>query len=100
MNEAGHLLINKEPATLSSVDRLTKKFLSNNEESANITESPGEAIITIKTAKKTPRDTYISVIDKIMGVYEEVRNQASMELFDKPYKALEEGSEERKITEI
>ncbi|GAA5520383.1 hypothetical protein Asal01_00314 [Fodinibius salicampi] len=30
-----------------------------------------------------------------MGVYEELRDQASMELFDKPYKTLEEGSDER-----
>ncbi|NGP88471.1 hypothetical protein G3569_08895 [Aliifodinibius halophilus] len=95
INEEAEVIVNQDVTSLSSLSKLVKKFITNNGEAAGLSENPEKAIIAIKTVKRTPHDTYISAIDKILGVYDELRNQASMELFDKPYKALEEGSEKR-----
>lgn len=95
INEEGEIIVNQDVASLSALNEILKKFITNNGESANLSESPENAIIAIKTDKRTPYDTYTSALDKIMVVYDELRDQASMELFNKPYKAFEEGSEEK-----
>lgn len=95
INEEGEILVNQEVTSLSALNEIVKKFITNNGESANLSESPENAIIAIETDKRTPHDTYTSALDKIMVVYDELRDQASMELFNKSYNALEEGSEER-----
>lgn len=95
INEAGKIIVNKEVTSLSVLNEMVKKFITNNGQSASLSENPENAIIAIETDKRTPHDTYIDAIDKIMEVYDELRYQASMEMFNKPYKAFEEGSEER-----
>lgn len=95
INKEGEIIVNQEVTSLSALNEMVKKFITNNGESVSLSENPENAIIAIETDKRTPHDTYISAIDKIMEGYDELRNQASMELFNKPYKALEEGSEER-----
>jgi len=94
INKEGEIIVNQDVTSLSALNEVVINFITNNGESPSLSESPENAIIAIKTDKKTPHDTYMSAIDKIMGAYNELRNQASMELFDKSYKELEEGSKE------
>ena len=95
INKEGEIIVNKKVTSLSVLNEMVKKFITNNGQSASLSENPENAIIAIETDKRTPHDTYIDAIDKIMEVYDELRHQASMEMFNKPYKAFEEGSEER-----
>ncbi|MCW9708288.1 M56 family metallopeptidase [Fodinibius salsisoli] len=99
INNQGNILINEEPASLSSIKKLARDFITNNGEKEHLSENPREAIIAIETDKRTPHDTYTNALDKIMAVYDELRNQASLQKFGKPFQLLEEGSKERKQVE-
>ncbi|MDZ7691575.1 MAG: M56 family metallopeptidase [Balneolaceae bacterium] len=99
ISKDGLLLANEEPASISEINSLVTEFITNKEKSDDLSESPQEAIITIKTAENTPQDIYNSALEEIMNAYHEVRNQASMELYDRPFKSLEEGSKEKKKIE-
>lgn len=94
INKEGNIKANQEITSLSSLKKLAKKFITNNGKSAGLSESPEKAIIAIKTDRTTPHDTYENALKEITGVYDELRNQSSMELYNKPYSALEKGSAE------
>lgn len=95
INDEGEIIVNQDVASLSELKEIVKKFITSNGKSASLSESPEKAIIAIKTDKRTPYDTYTSALEKIMVVYDELRDQTSMELFNKSYNTLKEGSEER-----
>lgn len=95
IDEKGDIFINQEHTSLSSVKRLVREFITNNGRSTGLSERPKDAIIAIKTDKKTPYNTYNSTFQKVKEVYNELRNKASMNLFNKPFQSLKEGSQER-----
>jgi beta-lactamase regulating signal transducer with metallopeptidase domain len=95
INEEGDIIVNQDRTTLSSVNSLVREFITNNGKSAGLSESPEDAIIVIKTDKRTPHDIYVGAVEKVIEVYDELRNQASVKLFDKPFQSLEEESKER-----
>ncbi len=95
ITEGGDLIVNENQASLSSIKKLVREFITNDGENNRLSESPKDAIIAIRSDKRTPYDTYTSALDKVFAVYDELRNQASMEVFDKPFHSLEAGSEER-----
>lgn len=95
LNEEGQIIVNNAITSLSALNEEVKNFITDNGESSSLSENPVNAFIAIKTDKRTPHDTYMSVMDKILGVYDELRNQASLELFNKPFNDLEEGSAKR-----
>jgi beta-lactamase regulating signal transducer with metallopeptidase domain len=95
VNAEGEIVVNQNPASLSLAKRLVREFLTNNGKSAGLSERPEDAIIAIRTDKQTPYKTYNNALEKVFEVYDELRNQASMDVFDKPFQALDEGSEER-----
>lgn len=95
INSQGDLFINEVPASLSSLKEWGKDFITNNGEKDHLSESPVDAIISIETDKRTPHDTYINALDKIMTVYNELRNEAALKGLGRPFTSLEEGSETR-----
>lgn len=98
INEKGDILINQNNHSLSSVKKSIKDFITGSGRYAGLSKSSKNAVIAIKTNKETPYDIYKHTIEKINEAYAELRNEASMKLFDKPFSSLEEGSE--KINKI
>lgn len=95
INNEGDIFVNQDRTSLSFVKKLVKQFITDNKESAGSSESPKNAIIAIKTDKRTPYNLYNSTLGKVREAYEELRNDASMRLFNKPFRLLPEASEER-----
>jgi len=101
VNAQGMVLINEEPASINEVRDRIKRFVDNNGADPNLSESPDDAIVSIKTDRRTPYNVYIDMLDEVMGAYAELRNQASMERFGVPYSSLEDNSErEAEIREV
>jgi biopolymer transport protein ExbD len=95
VNAQGMVLINEQPAAIANVRDLVKQFIDNNGVDPDLSESPDDAIVSIKTDRRTPYNVYIDMLDEVMGAYEELRHQASMDRFGVPFSSLEQGSERR-----
>lgn len=95
VNAQGMVLINEEPAAIANVRDQVRRFVDNRGADPNLSESPDDAIVSIKTDRRTPYNVYIDMLDEVMGAYEELRHQASMDRFGVPFSSLEQGSERR-----
>jgi biopolymer transport protein ExbD len=95
VNAQGMVLINEQPAAVASVRERVKEFIDNNGADPNLSESPNDAIVSIKTDRRTPYNVYIDMLDEVMGAYAELRHAASMDRFGVPYSSLEDNSVEQ-----
>ncbi len=95
VNAQGMVLINEQPAAIANVRDQVKRFIDNHGADPELSESPDDAIVSIKTDRRTPYNVYIDMLDEVMGAYEELRHEASMERFGVPFSSLEQGSERR-----
>jgi biopolymer transport protein ExbD len=95
VNERGMVLINEQPAAIAAVRERVKEFIDNNGVDPDLSESPDDAIVSIKTDRRTPYNINIDMLDEVMGAYAELRNAASMERFGVPFSSLQQGSERR-----
>jgi biopolymer transport protein ExbD len=101
VNAQGMVLIDEEPASLNIVKDRIKDFVDNNGADPDLSESPDDAIVSIKTTRQTPYNVYIDMLDEVMGAYAELRNQASMERFGVPFDSFEDNSvEQEEIQEL
>lgn len=95
VNAQGMVLLDEEPAAIANVRDRVKEFINNNGADPELSESPDDAIVSIKTDRRTPYNVYIDMLDEVMGAYNELRNQASMERFGVPYSSLDDNSEQQ-----
>jgi len=93
VNAQGMVLIDEEPASIDEVRERIKRFVDNNGSDPDLSESPDDAIVSIKTDRRTPYNVYIDMLDEVMGAYAELRHQASMDRFGVPFSSLEQNSE-------
>lgn len=101
VNAQGMVLIDEEPASLSTVKDRIKEFVDNNGADPDLSESPDDAIVSIKTLRSTPYNVYIDMLDEVMGAYAELRNQASMERYGVPFDSFEDNTvEQEEIQEL
>lgn len=95
VNAQGMVLLDEEPTDVSMVRERVKEFVDNPTNNPDLSESPDDAIVSIKTDRRTPYNIYIDMLDEVMGAYQELRNAASMERFGVPFNDLEQNSEQR-----
>jgi biopolymer transport protein ExbD len=94
INNQGMILVNKQPANLDDIRDFVTNFINNNGADPDLSESPTEAIIAIKTERRTPYDLYIEILDEVMGAYQDLRNQASLDHFGQSFESLDSESDE------
>jgi|SRR5690625_144947 len=92
VNAQGMVLLNDEPVSIAEVQQRVEEFVENPANNPDLSESPDDAIVSIKTDRQTPYNVYIDMLDEVMGAYENLRNQASMNQYGVPYNSLEENS--------
>ncbi|MFO7848059.1 MAG: biopolymer transporter ExbD [Balneolaceae bacterium] len=97
----GRVLLDGDVSSISEVRDRVKEFVDNPNNSEELSESPDDAIVSIKTDRRTPYNVYISMLDEVMGAYAELRNSASQSRFGVPYESLEDESvEQEEINEL
>lgn len=101
VNAQGMILLDDEPVSADQVKDMVIDFVDNPANDPNLSESPDDAIVSIRTDRQTPYNVYIDMLDEVMGAYEDLRRLASMERFGVPYSALEDDSvEQEQIREL
>lgn len=87
VNSQGMVLINQEPAAIGEVQDLVMNFVdnANRSQDPNLSESPQQAIVSIKTDRQTPYEIFIDMLDEVIGAYRELRNEAAREQFGVDY---------------
>jgi biopolymer transport protein ExbD len=73
VNSRNQLLVDEEPMPLEQLRESVIRFVSNNGVDPKSSESPKEAIVSIKTDRGTDYGVYVSVLDAIKAAYHELR---------------------------
>ncbi len=92
VNTQGLVLIDEEPTPIGQVQERVKEFITNNGADPELSDSPDDAIVSIKTTRATPYRTYIDMFDEVKGAYLDLRNTAAQSEFGRNYTELEEDS--------
>ena len=70
INSADKLLVEGEPLTdVAQIKDMIKKFVLNNGRDPEMSDSPKEAIVSLKTDRGTSQEKFIEVLDQIQGAY-------------------------------
>lgn len=90
----GRVLMDGELTAVVQVKDKIMRFVNNNGVDPELSDSPDDAIVSIKTDRRTPYNIYIDMLDEVMGAYSELRNNESMARFGVSFDALNEESEQ------
>jgi biopolymer transport protein ExbD len=74
VNSQGNLLVEEEEASIGQLRERVKTHVLNYGENPDLSDSPSDAVISIKTDAQTPYDTYIEVLDEVWMAYREIWN--------------------------
>ena len=94
LNAADKLLVEGEPMEIDQVKKKTKRFILNPTNSKDLSESPQEAVISLKNESGTSYDMYIQVQNELTEAYNEIRNDYAQRKFGISYYKLQENKEE------
>jgi biopolymer transport protein ExbD len=73
VNSRNQLLVEDEPMTIEALRSEAKKFLSNNGADPTMSDSPQDAVVSLKTDRGTQYDVYLRVLDELSAAYNELR---------------------------
>lgn len=86
INSANEFLIEKEPLkNLDGVKEEIQRFILNNGKDRSSSDSPKEAVVSLKTDRGTSYATFIAALDEIQAAYYEIyaeRRQQSQRKID------------------
>lgn len=99
VNAQGRVLIEDQPATIPMVREEVKKHTLNEGADPNYAESIDLAIVSLKTDRQTPYDTYINVLDEIWMAYFEMWDAEARAMGYPSYAAYQDYREENNIEE-
>lgn len=94
VNAAGQVLMDGEQVAIRQVKDRLKEFIDNNGQDPDLSESPQNAIVSIKTDRATPYRVYIDMLDEVIGAYQELRNTAAQAMYGRNFTELDDDSEE------
>ncbi|MFT4604834.1 MAG: biopolymer transport protein ExbD [Rhodothermales bacterium] len=72
VNETGLVLLEDKPSSAGQVRGEVKKHVLNNGQDLAYSEAPNKALISIKTARQTPYNNYVEVLDEVWMAYFEM----------------------------
>jgi biopolymer transport protein ExbD len=73
VNFQNNLLVEGDEMGVGSLKEGVKRFLTNNGQDPNLSDSPQKAIVSLKADRGTDYATYIMVLDQIKAAYHELR---------------------------
>jgi len=72
VNETGQVLVEDQPSAIRLIRDEVKKHVLNEGVDPRYSEAPGKALVSIKTARQTPYDAYVGVLDEVWMAYFEM----------------------------
>ena len=95
VNAQGMVLLEDRPSAIPRIRAEVKKHVLNNGQDPNYSESPERAVVSLKTDRQTPYDSYINVLDEIWMAYFEMWDSEARKLGFTDYNAYRKSVEER-----
>lgn len=103
VNEQGLVLVEDTPSAVQLIRDEVTKHVTNYGVDARYSEEPGKALISIKTARQTPYNAYVSVLDEVWMAYFEMWDSEARQLGYADYAtyvaAIEETDADNQIRE-
>lgn len=88
VNASNQLLVRGEQLDVENLRERTKEFIANPQRREDLSESPSNAIISLKNDRGTNYKTYLTVYNELQAAYNELRNEAAQKRFGKEYEFL------------
>ncbi|MDA0683751.1 MAG: biopolymer transporter ExbD [Bacteroidetes bacterium] len=95
VNEQGLVLVEDTPSAVQLIRDEVKKHVLNMGVDARYSEEPGKALISIKTARQTPYNAYVSVLDEVWMAYFEMWDSEARQLGYADYATYVDSIEEQ-----
>ena len=89
VNAQNQLLVRGEPARVNELRDRAKEFIINPMDDPTLSESPQRAIISLRNDRGTNYETYLEIYNEIMGAYNELRNELSLQRYGSIYDNLD-----------
>jgi biopolymer transport protein ExbD len=88
VNKDNELLVRGEIVDKADLREKTKEFITNPTRREDLSESPANAIISLKNDRGTEYGTYLTVYNELKAAYNEIWEEASQLKYGKAYKDL------------
>jgi biopolymer transport protein ExbD len=85
VNANNQLLVREEPMRIAQLRENAKEFISNPRRLDNMSESPKNAIISLKNDRGTNYQTYLAVYNELKGAYDELWDELAQKRYGEPY---------------
>jgi biopolymer transport protein ExbD len=103
VNEQGLVLLEDEPSAMNLIRNEVKTHVLNNGQDERYAESADKAVVSIKTARQTPYNAYIDVLNEVWMAYFEIWDGEARKKGFADYKEyvayIEESNQENEIRE-
>lgn len=96
VNSKDQLLVEKQLMNIEGLTKITKEHLLNDGKNPNLALSSTEAIVSLKNDRGTSYERYVEVYNELLRAYAEVRDEYSIQRYDRPFKSLPDKSDEAK----
>ena len=85
VNAQDQLLVRGEPMRIGQLRENVKEFIMNPAKRSDLSESPKNAIISLKNDRGTSYEQYLSVYNEMKGAYAELWTELSQRRYGEPY---------------
>lgn len=89
VNANDDLLVRGEEMDVKELRENTKIFITNPERLENMSESPKNAIVSLRNDRGTSYESYILVYNELKAAYNEIWEEESQKRFGVPYKGID-----------
>ena len=100
VNQNDDLLVKGEPSKIEDLRSTVKAFVDNNARNPDYSDSPQDAIVSLKNDIGTSYKMYIAVQNEVAAAFRELRDQYSMQLYGKNFADLTKDAEDEKVKSL
>ena len=101
VNDQGQVLLEDQLSAVNRIRDEVKRHVLNYGQDENYSESPNQAVVSLKTTRVTPYDTYINVLDEIWMAYREMWDNEARQMgyanYDAYRQTLDPAQEEENV---
>lgn len=97
VNQNDDLLVKNEVADITELRSICKNFVDNNGTNPKYSDSPQDAIISLKNDIGTSYNMYIQVQNEVAAAYRELRDNYSMRMYGKTFQELQDDLKDERV---
>jgi len=90
VNAEGQVLIEEKASSIEQIEREVRKHVLNEGEDPDYSETPDDALVSVKTDRATPYNMYINALDEVKASYNAIYDKRAKAQGHDSYQAYEE----------